>query len=171
MILRLLNWQGVAGIAASLAIALLLVIQKSETSHWKKQSASFELLYRQEQGAFATTVADYRAAADRARAADQANAERVAAEQAAINERTSNDFEVRIAAARADARRLQLDAHAAADCSRRRRRPMSSIRSTDRDRAGNSARRADQVGAPPAFGGPECKWRSTAAGCRTASSS
>ena len=115
MILRLLNWQGVAGIAASLAIALLLVIQKSETSHWKKQSASFELLYRQEQGAFATTVADYRAAADRARAADQANAERVAAEQAAINERTSNDFEVRLAAARADARRLQLDAHAAAD--------------------------------------------------------
>ena len=65
MMLRLLNWQGIAGIAASLGLAVLLFIQKAETRHWKKQSASFEQLYQQEQAAFQTTVADYRAAANR----------------------------------------------------------------------------------------------------------
>jgi len=115
VILRLLNWQGIAGIAASVALAALLFVQRGETRHWKKQSASFEQLYRQDQAAFATTVADYRAAADRARAADQANAERVAAEQRAINERTTDDFEARLAAARADARRLRESTQAATD--------------------------------------------------------
>src|SRR4029079_17534796 len=103
VILRLLNWQGIAGIAASVALAGLLFVQRGETRHWKKQSASFEQLYRQDQAAFATTVADYRVAADQARAADRANAERVAADQRTINERTEHDFEARLAAARADA--------------------------------------------------------------------
>jgi hypothetical protein len=115
MILRLLNIQGIAGIAVSLALGLLLVIQKAETRHWKKQSAGFEELYREEQSSFAKTVADYRAAAEQARAADEANSRRVASEQAAINERTEHDFEARLAAARAAARRLQLDAQASAD--------------------------------------------------------
>jgi hypothetical protein len=107
VILRLLNWQGIAGIAASLTLGVLLLIQKAETRHWKKESASFEQLYRQEQAAFATTVADYRGAATQARAADESNAERVAVEQRAINERTSNDFEARLAAARTLAQRLR----------------------------------------------------------------
>jgi hypothetical protein len=113
MILRLLNWQGIAGIAASLALAVLLLVQIGETRHWKKQSASFEQLYRQEQAAFATTVADYRAAATQARAADESNAERVAVEQRAINERTDHDYQARLAAARAAAQRLRLAAEAA----------------------------------------------------------
>jgi len=112
MIFRLLNWQGMAGIAATVALALLLAIQKGETSHWKKQSATFEQLYRQDQTAFAVTVANYRAAAAEAAASDQANFRRVAAEQAAITERTANDFEARLAAARADAQRLRIDAQA-----------------------------------------------------------
>ena len=58
MILRFLNWQGIAGIALSLALSILLVIQKTETSHWKKQAGTFEQLYHQEQAAFAETVAD-----------------------------------------------------------------------------------------------------------------
>ena len=114
MILRLLNIQGIAGIAVSLALGLLLLIQKGETRHWRKESAGFEQLYRSEQSAFATTVANYRAAAERARAADRANAARVAAEQRSINERTTNDFEARLAAARAAALRLRIDARAAA---------------------------------------------------------
>ena len=73
MILRLLNIQGIAGIALSLALGIMLAIQKGETHHWKKESASFEQLYHQDQAAFATTVANYRSAADQARAADQAN--------------------------------------------------------------------------------------------------
>ena len=107
MLLRLLNPQGIAGLAASLCLAILLVIQKGETRHWKKQSAGFEQLYRGEQAAFAETVANYRAAAETARAADRANATRVLGEQRAINERISNDFEARLAAARSIAQRLR----------------------------------------------------------------
>jgi hypothetical protein len=115
MILRLLNMQGIAGIAVSLALAILLVMQKGETRHWKKQSAGFEQLFHQEQAAFAGTVASYRTAAEQARAADQANANRVAAEQRAINERTANDYQARLAAARTAAQRLRLTAQTAAD--------------------------------------------------------
>ena len=108
MILKLLNWQGIAGMAASIALSILFLIQKVETSHWKKQSDGFEQLYQQEQAAFSSTVANYRSAADQARAADQASAKRVAAEQASINERIANDYETRLAAVRADARRLRI---------------------------------------------------------------
>jgi len=112
MTLRLLNWQGMAGIAATVALGLLLVIQKVETGHWKKQSASFEQLYRQDQAVFAATVANTRAAAAQAAAVDQANLRRVTAEQAAITERTTNDFEARLVAARTDAQRLRDHAQA-----------------------------------------------------------
>lgn len=115
MIMRLLGWQGIAGIGVALVLLILLAVQKFETRHWKKQSASFEQLYRQEQSAFATTVANYRAAADRARAADVANSARVAAEQGAINERTHDEYEARIAAARAAAQRLRIRSQAAPD--------------------------------------------------------
>ena len=106
-LLRLLNVQGIAGIAVAIALALLLLLEKGETGHWKKQAGQFEQLYAREQSAFAQTVAAYRAAADAARAADQANLTRVAAEQRAIDERTSNDFEARLAAARSLAQRLR----------------------------------------------------------------
>jgi hypothetical protein len=115
VILRFLNIQGIAGIAVGLALGILLLVQKGETRHWQKQSASFEQLYHQDQAAFATTVAGYREAATRARAADEANAQRVAADQRNISERTEHDFEARLAAARADAQRLRIDAKTAAD--------------------------------------------------------
>ena len=115
MIVRMLNWQGIAGIAASLCLAILLVLQKGETRHWRKQSGQFEQLYRGEQAAFATTVANYRAAAETARAADRAAAERVVAEQRTINERTVHDFEARLAVARASADRLRREPGAATD--------------------------------------------------------
>ena len=130
MILRFLSWQGIAGIAASLALAVLLLVQKAETRHWKKQSASFEQLYHQDRSAFAATVANYRAAADQARAADQANATRVAAEQQSINERTEHDFETRLAAARADAQRLRLQSEAGADPGAGRSAPMPVVSAT-----------------------------------------
>jgi len=127
MILRLLNWQGIAGLAATLGIGLLLIAQKIETARWKKQSASFDQLYREQQSALATTVANARAAADQARAADHANAERVTAEQRTINERTANDFEARLAAARSDAQRLRLEPQTAADPGTRGNAPVPSI--------------------------------------------
>jgi hypothetical protein len=113
-LLRLLNAQGIAGIAVSLALAILLLVQKGETRHWKSESGRFERLYGQEQSALAGTVANYRAAADVARAADRANRDRAAAEQRAINERTSNDYEARLAAARALAQRVRGQTPAAA---------------------------------------------------------
>ena len=112
--LRLLNVQGIAGLAASLCLALLLIFQKGETRHWRKQSGQYEQLYAHEQAAFAGTVANVRAAADAARAADKANAERVAAEQQSINQRSENAFETRLADARARAERLRLEAPTAA---------------------------------------------------------
>lgn len=103
MILRLLNIQGIAGLAASLVLSALLIAAKIEVRDWRKQSGQFEQLYRAEQASFATTVANYRAAADAARAADRAAAERVAADQRQINERTAHDYEMRLAAVRARA--------------------------------------------------------------------
>jgi hypothetical protein len=107
ILLRLLNPQGIAGLAASLCLAVLLLLQKGETRHWKKSSAGFEQLYRGEQAASAATVANYRAATEQARAADRANAERVRAEQSTISERTNHAFEARLADARSRARRLR----------------------------------------------------------------
>lgn len=111
---RLLNVQGIAGLAASAILLCLLLLQKGETRHWRKQSAQFERLYRDEQAAFAATVINYRAAADAARAADRAAAERVIGEQRAITERTAHDYEARLASARAAAARLQRRAGTAA---------------------------------------------------------
>jgi hypothetical protein len=139
-LLRLLNPQGIAGIAISFALALLLILQKGETRHWKKQSGEFEQLYAREQISFAATVANYRAAAEAARAADQANANRVAAEQRAINERTEHDFEARIAAARATAERVRIQSQAAADPRARGNASVPGLSAP----AGGSAQSAEQ---------------------------
>jgi hypothetical protein len=98
---------------AVIPLLILLLIQKGETHHWKKQSGQFEQLYHGEQAAFTVTVANYRRAAEQALAADKANAERVAGEQAAINERIAHDYETRIAAARTAAERLRAGTAAA----------------------------------------------------------
>jgi hypothetical protein len=136
MLLRLLNPQGIAGIAISLALAILLVVQKGETRHWKKQSAQFEQRFVAEQSVLAQTVANYRAAADAARADDRANLARVGADQRAINERTSNDFEARLAAARSLARRLRGEAAGApADRGAGRGAPMPGLSAAPRGTA------------------------------------
>lgn len=115
MALRLLNPQGIAGLAASLCLALLLVVQKVETRHWKKEAGRQEQLYRGAQAALSGTEANYRAAAEQARAADRAAAERTRAAQSNVSERTIHDYEARVADARARADRLRVGAQAAAD--------------------------------------------------------
>jgi hypothetical protein len=112
--LRFFHWQGLAGIAAALVLTVMLTVQKLDAVHWKKESERFEQLYHHEQAAFAVTIAKAHTAADAARAADKANADRVAAEQRNINERIANDFEARLAAARAAADRLRVDTQGAA---------------------------------------------------------
>ena len=114
-LLRLIGPQGIAGIVVAACLALLLIVQKVETRHWRKQSARFEELARKGDAERAGIVADFAAAAEAARAADRANAARVSAEQSAINRSSSHDFEARIARARADALRLRQDPAAPAD--------------------------------------------------------
>jgi len=101
----------VIGIAAALMLALLV----SDRNRWKAKTAHYSDLLAGERAAHAATVANYRAAAERARREDAANAARVKASQAAINERTASEFETRIAAARARAGRLRDEALARAD--------------------------------------------------------
>lgn len=122
--LRLLNPPGIAGLTAATILALLLIAAKIDARHFRKQSAQFEQLYRAEAKAHAETTANYRIAAERARAADRANARRVEAAQFRINERTSNDFQARLAAARARADRLRDEAQAAAGRGGGRSAPM-----------------------------------------------
>ena len=144
-ILRLLNVQGIAGLAASLCLGLLLILQKGETRHWKKQSGQYEQLYTNERAAFADTVANVRAAAEQARAADRANAQRVLTEQAQINERTSHDLETRLADARARAERLRVEAAArSGDSGSRSAAPMPGLSAA----SGQSAHAAREDGLP-----------------------
>lgn len=145
-LLRLLNPQGIAGVAVALAVGLLLLVQKGETRHWKTESERFEQLYRNEQSAFATTVADYRAAAEAARAADLAAAQRVAAEQQTINQRSQNDLEARLGDARARAEQLRLQSGAQADPGARATTPLSFLPPA----AGGSDEAAGQDRLPPA---------------------
>jgi hypothetical protein len=100
-------------LGAALAAAALLWLVHSR-DRWRDRARSEEQLYLQEQAAHAATVANYRAAAEQARIEDAANLARVKADQAAISERTANDFESRIASARAAARRLREQAAAPA---------------------------------------------------------
>ena len=114
MIPRVLNLQGMIGLAASLLLLVMVLVKAGEARHSRKEAARFELLYLAEQSASARTIANYLAAAETARAADQANAARVAASQRNISERTTNDLEARLADARARALRLQLESRPAA---------------------------------------------------------
>jgi len=92
-------------LGGAMAVAALLWLIQSR-DHWRDTARANEQLYLQEEAAHAATVANYRAAAEQARLADAANIARAKAEQAAINERTRNDFESRIASARARAGEL-----------------------------------------------------------------
>ena len=92
MILRLLNVQGIAGIAARLALAILLVIQKGETRHWRRRAPASSSSTAQSRPLSPAPSPMTAPPPTAARAADQANADRVAAEQRAINERTADDL-------------------------------------------------------------------------------
>ena len=106
-LLRLLGPQGIVGVVVAGCLALLLVVQKIETRHFRKQSARFEELHRTGEVERARLVADYAAAATAARAADHVNTLRVEAAQTSINRSSDNDFQARIARARAASGRLR----------------------------------------------------------------
>jgi hypothetical protein len=102
----------VLAIACALALALLV----HDRNRWKAKTAHYAQVLAGERAGHAATVANVRAATERARATDRANAQRVAARQDAINQRSDHDYQNRLADARAAARRLRGEgAPAAAD--------------------------------------------------------
>jgi hypothetical protein len=131
-------------LGAALAAAALLWLVQSRV-HWRDTARANELRFQQEHAAHAATVANYRAAAEQARLDDAANFARVRADQAAISERTANDFETRIASARAAAWRLREQAAAsAADPGAGRGSPMPGVPTP----AGGAAQAAGENGLP-----------------------
>jgi hypothetical protein len=93
----------VLGIACALALAMLV----HDRNRWKAKTAHYAEMLAAERGAHAATVSNIRAAAEQAHAADRANANRVKARQNAINEESTDDFETRLADARAAAGRMR----------------------------------------------------------------
>jgi hypothetical protein len=77
--------------------------------------------------AFAQTVANYRAAAEQAKRDDAANVARVKIEQSKINQESSDEFEARLAAARATAQRLRDQLAAQANPGGRSAAPVSGV--------------------------------------------
>ncbi len=94
-------------LAIGISCVLLLVLLVHDRNHWKSKTAHYAEQLSAERSAHAATVANYRAAAERARREDATNVARVTAAQAGINERIVHDLESRIAAARAVAGRLR----------------------------------------------------------------
>lgn len=146
MMLRLLNAQGIFGLAVATILIALVSAAKIETRHWKKQSSRFERLYREEATAHAKTEINYRRASDEARMRDAANVARVKRDQRVIDERIQHDFETRLADARARARRLHQAGTSASDPGRGRSAPMPGFPAS----AGEASHAADQDGLPPA---------------------
>ena len=133
----------VIGIGCVLLLALLI----HDRNRWKARTAHYAQLFAGEQAAHSATIANVRAATERARRQDAENADRVKAEQAAINERSTHEFESRIAAARAAAERLRRTAETAtADPSRRGAAPVPALSPS----SGGSAQAASEDGFPDA---------------------
>ena len=128
----------VIGIGCALLLALLV----HDRNRWKAKTEDYAELLAGERAAHAATVANVRAAAEQARTADATNAARVKAEQAAIDERTKNEFEDRIAAVRAAAGRLRPDSQAASAPGTGRTAPVPGLPAT----AGRTAEGADEDG-------------------------
>lgn len=113
-LLKLIDVQGWLGLAIVLPLAALLGLQAHKTALAHHETATVQAQLNAAQ----TTIINYQQAAEKARQADLTNAQRVKAEQAAINERTSNEYEARLAAARARAASLRQQLEAAAHSGR-----------------------------------------------------
>ena len=101
-----LNAQGVVGLIVALILTYCSFHEWGEARHWKKQSDRYEALYNQEHKAFGQTVLNYRAAAAKAKADDEAKNARTVAQQSAVNDERDQSYETRLAAAHAEYERL-----------------------------------------------------------------
>lgn len=102
---------GLVGAAVLIGTFIWLIESRD---HYRDLSATNEQLYLGEQAAHKLTVTNYRIKAEEARKADADHKAKVEADQITVTERTTNEYEARIAAANAQYRRLQQSANAAA---------------------------------------------------------
>lgn len=107
MLLKLINIQGWIGIALTIVLSTVLGFQTVGRIHTQHQLTSVTALYKAEQSAHLQTEVNYRRAAEQARTDNLALVAKVKAEQSAINQRSTKDYEDRIAAARARADSLR----------------------------------------------------------------
>lgn len=119
-----------AKLGGFLLLALALTLLVRDRNHWKSSADLRQQQLARTQAAFDQTVAGYRTAAAQARAEDAANVARAKSEQTAINERTADEYETRVATARADAQRLRHYAAAAADSGAGRGAPVPGLPAT-----------------------------------------
>lgn len=98
-------WKLILGGLAIFALSLMLVIQKGETRHWKKQAEG-------EKTAFEKTVSDYKRVRAEQRAADTEHARAVEQTQTKVSNEVSHDYQAAIADLRRryDALRLRTGA-------------------------------------------------------------
>lgn len=114
-IAKFIGVRGFIAIGLGIVLGTLLGLQTHKTHVAQKAAASWEKKYEDEHTARQLTILNYRVAAQQAEAADKANVARVAAQQRAINERTSSEYEARLADARARADRLRSQLEAGAN--------------------------------------------------------
>ena len=97
---------------ALLATIGIICAQASMIHRWHKHYDSERAAHLADNAAHDQTVANYRAAAEQARKADAANKARVEAEADRISQEQADEYQARIAAARARAERLRSQAGA-----------------------------------------------------------
>lgn len=102
-----LNLQGILGLAASGALAMLLGLQAIHLHHWKSADQKDHAELVQTKLAYGATTLNYREAAQRATQLDAQNRALVAAKNSAIGKEREAEYEARIANARAAAERLR----------------------------------------------------------------
>ena len=113
-----LDGRGWVELTASLIGAALLLHFAMDARHWKKQDARDVKALQAEKSAFDQTVANYRTAAAKQKADEDAKNARTQAQQQAVNQERDQSYEARIAAARAAlaaAQRMQQHSAAAAN--------------------------------------------------------
>lgn len=108
--LKQLDAQGWVGLVVSLLLAVVVVHYWSEARHWKKLSDNYQKLYITDHQAFGQTVLNYRAAAAAQKADEEEKNARTVSHQQAVNQEISDEYETRLAAARAQLSRLQASA-------------------------------------------------------------
>jgi hypothetical protein len=96
----------------SLGLAIVALFQHFELIHSRHEAAKWQQQLSAQKTALSQTIANYRTAADRAKAQDDAKNARTIQQQQSASQEVANEYEARIAAARREYQRLLATAKA-----------------------------------------------------------